>query len=185
MAPDRSDAREESFGVLLLRSVRSAFDVAEADRLPSARLAEALADLGERRSLNARGLARQLRPFGIAPRTIRIGGTTIKGYHRGDFEDAWARHLANGSEPSLSTVTVAEGETVTLQAESAPSPSNVNGREETNRARDQHRYGVTVPELSPHEGASLEQMVHRLQLEKATSLIGREFMAEVDEELAD
>lgn len=181
MALDGRDAGEESFGVRLLRHARDAFDVAEADRLPSARLAEALAELEEeprdgfrRESLDARGLARWLRPYGVAPRTIRMGGTTIKGYHRRDFEDAWSRYLTNGSEASLSTVTVAEGETVTSQAESALTPSHATERAETIRATGQHRYGVTV-----QEGESLEEMVHRLRLEQATARIGREFDAEV------
>jgi hypothetical protein len=51
---------------------------------------------GSRRSnpgLNPRDLARQLRPFGIRPRSIRMGHHTGKGYKREQFEEAWARYL--------------------------------------------------------------------------------------------
>jgi putative DNA primase/helicase len=39
-------------------------------------------------------LARLLKPFGIAPQVIRLsGGTTMRGYLRTFFEDAWERYL--------------------------------------------------------------------------------------------
>jgi hypothetical protein len=48
--------------------------------------------------LDARGLSRMLRPFRIKPRTVRIAGETLKGYHVDQFADAFARHLSEGSE---------------------------------------------------------------------------------------
>lgn len=45
------------------------------------------------KGLDARGLARLLRPFGIKPKTVRVRDETAKGYHVGDFEDAFERHL--------------------------------------------------------------------------------------------
>jgi hypothetical protein len=39
-------------------------------------------------------LAKLLRPYKIEPRTIKLAsGSTAKGYHRADFEEAWQRHL--------------------------------------------------------------------------------------------
>ena len=39
-------------------------------------------------------LARLLKPYGIAPELIRLPGcTVIRGYIRGQFEDAWGRYL--------------------------------------------------------------------------------------------
>jgi hypothetical protein len=35
----------------------------------------------------------RLRPYGIKPKVIRIGGATPRGYRREDFEDAWVRYL--------------------------------------------------------------------------------------------
>lgn len=44
--------------------------------------------------LTARGLARLLKPFGIASKTVRLSTTeTPKGYDRADFDDAFARYL--------------------------------------------------------------------------------------------
>lgn len=43
--------------------------------------------------LTARGLARLLKPFGIAPKSVRLSATeTAKGYDRADFEDAFRRY---------------------------------------------------------------------------------------------
>jgi hypothetical protein len=43
--------------------------------------------------LNDRGLAARLRPYRIKSRTIRVGDTTLKGYRRADFVNAWKRYL--------------------------------------------------------------------------------------------
>jgi hypothetical protein len=43
--------------------------------------------------LNDRGLAIRLRPYGIKPRTIRIGETTPRGYRRADLVPVWKRYL--------------------------------------------------------------------------------------------
>lgn len=55
------------------------------------------------RGLDARGLARQLRPYGLRPRTVKLpDGSTAKGYHRdARVEEAFARYLPRPStEPS-------------------------------------------------------------------------------------
>jgi hypothetical protein len=38
-------------------------------------------------------LARELKPFGIYPKSIRIGDKTPKGYERSQFQDAWSRYV--------------------------------------------------------------------------------------------
>jgi Protein of unknown function (DUF3631) len=43
--------------------------------------------------LDARGLARMLRPFRIKPKKVRVGEETRKGYHVDQFEDAFGRYL--------------------------------------------------------------------------------------------
>ncbi|HEX3626634.1 MAG TPA: DUF3631 domain-containing protein [Verrucomicrobiae bacterium] len=40
-------------------------------------------------------ICKMLRPYGIRPRTIRMGGEVNKGYHRGDFRDALRRYVPN------------------------------------------------------------------------------------------
>lgn len=89
-------------GLLLLRDIRDVFHRAGQDRISSFML---LADLGaidespwatwsNGRGLDARGLARLLRPFRIAPHNLRMPDETIvKGYERTDFEEGWATYL--------------------------------------------------------------------------------------------
>ena len=48
--------------------------------------------------LDARGLARMLRPFKVKPKQVRIGDGTRKGYHVDQFEDAFARHLPEAKQ---------------------------------------------------------------------------------------
>lgn len=56
------------------------------DKLASATLASAM-------ELSAKRLGILLAPYGITPRTIRLGANTVKGYHRRDFQDSWERYL--------------------------------------------------------------------------------------------
>jgi hypothetical protein len=51
-------------------------------------------DLPDGQRLNQRMLARLLRPYGIKPKTVRIGGTTPRGYERAHLYDAWIRYCA-------------------------------------------------------------------------------------------
>lgn len=39
-------------------------------------------------------LSRLLKPFEVAPKKIRDGATTMRGYARDDFERVWARYLS-------------------------------------------------------------------------------------------
>jgi hypothetical protein len=58
--------------------------------------------------LDERGLAHRLRQYEIKSRQIRIGETTMKGYRREDFADAWRRYvhpLAARSETSETSET--------------------------------------------------------------------------------
>lgn len=94
------DGREdESLGVRLLADIRDAF--AGAARLSSAALVKYLVGIEEApwgdlrgRPLDARGLARTLKPFGIRPSQMRFAGESAgKGYARDAFADAWCRYL--------------------------------------------------------------------------------------------
>jgi hypothetical protein len=88
-----------SLGVRLLGDVRTVFE--ELDRITTAVLLEKLKALEEApwsdlrgKPLDARGLARILKLYGIASKTVREGDLTAKGYERADFADAWARYLS-------------------------------------------------------------------------------------------
>jgi hypothetical protein len=89
---------DPSLGVVLLRDLRAVFD--GADALATEELLRRLCDLEESpwgdlrgKPLDARGLARRLRPYDVRPATIRIGEAFRKGYRRGDLHDAWLRYL--------------------------------------------------------------------------------------------
>lgn len=89
-----------SSGVKLLSDLRDVFAARpDSDHLPSAEVVEALIGLEEApwgdlrgRPLDARGLARRLRPFGVRPHQVRIGAVTVKGYSRADLVDPWERY---------------------------------------------------------------------------------------------
>jgi hypothetical protein len=102
---------EASLIELLLGDIRDTFakreanKVEPADRIPSADLVEALvgiegrpwAELGKsRKPLTQNGLARRLRPLGIAPQKVGPGKDRINGYVCAHFEEAFGRYL--GSE---------------------------------------------------------------------------------------
>jgi putative DNA primase/helicase len=101
----------------LLASIRQIFTQTGAARISSQRLVDALnalpnspnSALGISHSaleplrtphsaLTARSLAACLRPFGIAPRTMRIGNDRVKGYELADFADAFARLISPKSD---------------------------------------------------------------------------------------
>jgi hypothetical protein len=97
---EREDA--ESLGVRLLRDVQGVFDDKSSDRLPTGKLLEALHAMEEApwgslrgEALDARGLARLLKPYGVKPEKLREGDDTFRGYRRARFEDAWARYLSS------------------------------------------------------------------------------------------
>ena len=96
-------AEDDSLGAQLLQDIWNVFRQKEAERMASADLATALnnlegrpwAEWGHGKGLNANKLARQLKRFGIAPRTIRTPSGTPKGYQREQFEDVWTRYCPN------------------------------------------------------------------------------------------
>ena len=106
----RQEMMEDSPSVILLRDIRAIFEEAGEDRLRSSDVCARLRAMHDSRwaswggggsaGLREGGLARLLRPFEIAPRTIRLNsapvqGSTAKGYLRSDFEDAWGRYLGD------------------------------------------------------------------------------------------
>ena len=84
----------------LLSDIRRIFQARQAYKLASTDLASELsalegrpwAGLGQKlQSISAHQVAFLLRPYGIVPRTIRLGTGTIKGYHLSDFTEAFLR----------------------------------------------------------------------------------------------
>jgi hypothetical protein len=107
---------DDSQGVQLLRDIRDILAARETDRIASGELATALGEIEESpwgprfgKPFDTRTLARHLKPFNIKPKTIRVddddGSTTLKGYQREQFLDAWSRFaplpsLEKPSQPS-------------------------------------------------------------------------------------
>jgi len=89
------------FRILLLKDVREVLMRTSETRLSSSRLLTELSAIEESpwagwsngRSMDARGLARLLRPFGIEPHNLRTDGQILKGYDRADFEGPWENYL--------------------------------------------------------------------------------------------
>jgi Protein of unknown function (DUF3631) len=55
--------------------------------------------------LNARGLAKLLKPYQVKATQVRIGENTPRGYRRSDLHEAWRSYLPGGSETSTTSAT--------------------------------------------------------------------------------
>lgn len=106
-------AREdsESLGIRLLRDIKSVFGEGGKDRLSTSTLLEKLHEADEApwgslrgEPLDARGLARLLKPYGVQPKQLRIDEDKVRGYRRGVFKDAWERYLCDTPEESVQAV---------------------------------------------------------------------------------
>lgn len=121
--------RDPSLGVQLLSDCRDLF--ADRDRFSTDELLERLVAIDERpwgdlrgKPLDARGLARRLRPFDVRPGDHRFGETTRKGYLRSDFHDAWSRYL-----PPVAHVAFGDGGEVDNNKEAPALPPAEEGQQ--------------------------------------------------------
>lgn len=96
------DMSAQSIGTMLLADIAAVFAAEGVDRLPSEKLAEALADMEGKpwpefgkshKPISANQMARQLRKFGISPDSVRVGDKTPKGYHLNQFAEVFERFL--------------------------------------------------------------------------------------------
>jgi len=105
-----SQAHSQTLGVRLLADLRAIFTATEPEHLPTETILAELLDLDESpwgdlrgHPLDARGLARRVKPYEVTPKVIRVGTATVRGYARSDFADAWTRYLPGMSPlPPLS-----------------------------------------------------------------------------------
>lgn len=142
---------EESLGVLLLSHIESAFETKE--KMFTAELLNVLIKEEEgpwadwwsnkvesnRPKGPASKLARLLKPFGIAPKTIRVADDRAKGYERGQFEDAWERYLLPPSPPYGEKTR----DTVTPQADTPKTLFSGKHEDAQNKTSNQGCHGVT------------------------------------------
>jgi len=95
---EASKERLPNRGIRLLADLRLVFG--EADVMATSSILQALIALPESpwaeisgKQLDDRGLAGVLRKYGVRPKAVRFGETTLRGYGRVDLHDVWARYL--------------------------------------------------------------------------------------------
>jgi putative DNA primase/helicase len=108
---------DQSIRAMLLADIRDIFTMKGDDRLTSVELTEALgsiegrpwADWKHGKPLTPNGLARLLKPFAVAPSSIRLdSGATPKGYKRSQFDDVFRRYLLDPPSPTATPPQLAE-----------------------------------------------------------------------------
>ncbi len=106
---DKAKDDDQSLRTMLLEDIRSVFATKGVDKLPSAELVEALLAMKDRpwpelgraaKPITQNKLAGLLKDFGIRPCNVWVGAKPLKGYGRGQFDDAFARYL---SDPLVQT----------------------------------------------------------------------------------
>ena len=113
-----------NYGIEILADIRRVFVSGGAKNTSSEELLKALNAMSESpwqhfkytngQPLDARWLAKLLKPFGIHSKTIRMANGTPKGFYRADFEDAWKRYL-----PSATAATQPKNQSVSGDSASA------------------------------------------------------------------
>jgi hypothetical protein len=161
------DEREdsESLGIRLLRDIRDVFG--DAERLHTTTILEELksddsAPWGSLRgeALDARGLARLLKPYGIGSKQVRVGEDNRKGYEREDFEDAWDRYCPTPDPLS---------ETTKHPTGRAEKPVSDAVSEESKRNRENPQGNADVSDVSDNPGAG--ERPRRLTVEEAEEVM--------------
>jgi putative DNA primase/helicase len=118
------------------------------------------AELRKRKPLTETWLAQQLRPYGIKPRTVRIGEGLAKGYVRGEMLETFQRYIPKAEFEALMTEAAeltALAEELKATPQTGPEPGNVEAgkagtaQEETGRAegREEHALDEPRPGASP------------------------------------
>jgi hypothetical protein len=148
------DTDAQGIGATLLADIAAIFSTEATDRLPSAKLAEALAHMEGRpwpefgkppKPITANGLARLLRRFSVAPHTIKLpGGDTAKGYLADDFGDAFARFIQKPAFRNRNPVTTPENIDSNTLPQLSPPENGLRLPNAVSTNKDGLGYGVTV-----------------------------------------
>jgi hypothetical protein len=110
------DIEPASTSELLLRDIEHIFGTFSDDKIKTETLLDRLHGIEDGpwltyshgKPLDARRLARLLRPHGIKPKTIRFHPGSqgeAKGYYKADFADAWKRYLSTYPATAVTSVT--------------------------------------------------------------------------------
>jgi hypothetical protein len=132
---------DESIGVRLLGDIEQIFEHTGSTKIASSELVRQLAADEEApwgdlrgRPLDVRDLARRLKPYGIRPKKLQLQDTTLQGYERSQFHDAWRRYLPpphpdrnnrnNGSTTPNPTTPTTGTQPQLFRSENGPDPHN-------------------------------------------------------------
>ena len=127
-----ANVEDASLGVTLLRDIKSLFDSQAVDAIPTDSFIAgdgrvAMGDL-RGKELDNRRLAKELKPFGIKPKDIKVStadNKVRKGYYREAFVDSWNRYLP--TEATTATDDVPEPSQVALVAHVADKSGGAGG----------------------------------------------------------
>ena len=155
-----ADQSDESNGPKLLSDIQGIFESQVRDRIFSDDLVEALqgikespwADWGRGRGLSPNGLAKQLKPFDVRSKTIRINKDRRKGYELSSFNDAFKRYIP--LTPPISTVTTGQVNNISNlgQKQSVTKNNDVTDGKQRNLLKLHDCHGVTVEKGGMGEG---------------------------------
>jgi hypothetical protein len=105
----KGDQTDGSTGIRLLSDIRDAFG--DDDRVSTSVLLERLHGFQEvpwgdwyGKPVTPRFIAKELKPFAIYAKTLRIGDSTLRGYEKTAFIDPWDRYLSATCATSETTV---------------------------------------------------------------------------------
>jgi hypothetical protein len=108
------DDTDTTLGARLLADLRDVFSKADAEAMHGETILGELHGISEApwpdyfgRPLNARDLAKLLKPYGVASVDVKINGTNRKGYRRDHLYDSWTRYLAPGDGGGATSATTA------------------------------------------------------------------------------
>lgn len=109
LTESEQDEDNTSIGVMLLADIKDIFEARKTGKISTEDLLFDLHAIEERpwlewsrgQAITSRQIARHLKPFDVAPRTLRMGYKTQKGYELEQFKDAFDRYLSNLSVTAL------------------------------------------------------------------------------------
>jgi len=116
-----TDQEAQGIGTMLLTDIRQVLADSTGPRIFSKSLVESLCAMSDRpwpeanrgKPITESWLARRLHPFGINPRTLRIGDDRAKGYETAHFNEAFERYLSSPGLSNRDTVTAIDSQAVT------------------------------------------------------------------------
>jgi hypothetical protein len=155
------DADAQGLGTTLLTDIAALFTTEGTDRLTSASLAASLGALEGRpwpdfgktgKPVTPNQLARLLKRFRIAPRTIKLpDGSTAKGYHLDDFTEAFDRFLSGSPDANRNPVTDSVNTGDSALSETSPREHGLRPENAIPANENGPGYGVTVQEAGAAE----------------------------------